>query len=241
MGSRTMRVRRSGFSVAGIVPQWIGRAYWRLPASFALSVYKRLVEVIMSIGRPKKYVKDYKVVEEAKPNGKGVRRRAVYTGKYYRFDMTDEAYKGLKIIFSALSAAWLVAIIAGLFIEPSSFGGTGKSGQFYVLIPYVSQLVPSFMAASKVVMLLLAERDMQRFQYEDYVVKLRIWPVVGIVMAGIVFVGQLAAIISGVEAGTEIRAAALMILEALLAFGCWFFIRVFDRYKCIQTDASTVE
>lgn len=189
----------------------------------------------MSIGRPKKYVNDYRIEEVPKKNGKGTKSVAVYCGKYYRFNMTDDAFKGLLIIFSALTAAWLLLIIAGLaWVKPTSINGIPAT--VYVLFPYLAQFVPCVLVLSKVIMLMLTPRDMERFQYEDLVTKLRTWLVIGFIMAGMTFVGEAVAIIAGVEAETLARGIITLVLELAMGFAIWFFIRVFDRYECIKLD-----
>ena len=198
----------------------------------------------MSIGHPKKYVKDYKIVEEPRKNGKGYRSRSVYCGKYWHHDMSDEAYKGMLIIYGVLSFAWLAAIVCGLlFFKTTSLGGAAgdngmnQAGIIYVLLPFVLQFIPAVAVAGKTVMLAIAPRYMERFQYDDCVVRMRIWLVIGVAVAGAVFVGQLIAIITGQE-HHRYWAAGLMALEAVIALICWFFIRVYDRYPCVQTDSA---
>lgn len=194
----------------------------------------------MSIGRPRKYVNDYKLVEIPKKNGKGTRQKAVYCGKYYRFNMTDNAFKGLMIIFSALTVAWLALIFVGICVFPSaSMGGVNgdTQAQIYVILPYICQLLPSFLVASKVIMLMVSPRDMERFQYEDLVPKLRVWLIVGVAVAGASFFGQLASVVLGNESQTTVNAVIILVIEAVIALICWFFIRVFDRYECTKSDA----
>lgn len=196
----------------------------------------------MSIGHPRKYLGDYKIVEEPKANGKGVRRRSVYTGKYWHYDMDDDAFRGLKWIYGGLSVIWIAAIVCGLlFIKCTALGnargggGLNQAGIVYVMLPYVLQIVPAMIAAGKTVMLALAPRYMERFQYDDCVVRLRTWLVIGVAAAGATFVGELIAIIFSAEKFV-LWGAVLLALEAVLALLCWFFIRVYDRYRCVQTD-----
>lgn len=198
----------------------------------------------MSIGHPKKYVKDYKIVEEPRKNGKGYRSRSVYCGKYWHHDMSDEAYKGMLMIYGGLSLVWIAALVCGLlFIKSTSLGGApgegglNQAGIVYVLLPYVLQFIPAVVAAGKTVMLAASPRYMERFQYDDCVVRMRIWLVIGVAVAGAVFAGQLIAIIVSQEKQV-LWGAGLMGLEAVIALICWFFIRVFDRYPCVQTDSA---
>ena len=198
----------------------------------------------MSIGHPKKYVNDYKIVEEPKKNGKGVRSRSVYCGKYWRYDIDDNAYKGLLTIYGGLSLAWIAALVCGLlFFKTTSLGaamgdnGMNQSAIIYVILPYVLQFLPAALVAGKTVMLAFTPRDMERFQYDDCVVRMRVWLVIGVAVAGAVFVGQLIALIAGQEK-QHYWAAGLMALEAVIALICWFFIRVYDRYPCVQTDSA---
>ena len=208
----------------------------------------------MSIGHPKKYVRDYKIVEEPKKNGKGYKSRSVYCGKYWHHDMSDQAYKGLLMIYGGLCLVWLAALVCGLlFLKTTSLGNAPaetvqtaegaqkvtlhQAGIIYVLIPYVLQFIPAVMTAGKTVLLAISPRYMERFQYDDCVVRMRMWLVVGVAAAGAVFVGQLIAIIASAEKQLY-WAAGLMAMEALIALLCWFFIRVYDRYPCVQTDTN---
>ena len=198
----------------------------------------------MSIGHPKKYVKDYKIVEEPKKNGKGVKRRSVYCGKYWHHDIDDQAYKGLLMIYGGLCFAWVAALVCGLlFFKTTSLSGAiddngfHQAGIAYVMIPYVLQFIPALITSGKTVMLAISPRYMERFQYDDCVVRMRIWLVIGVAVAGAVFAGQLIAIVLGAETQTS-WAAGLMAMEAVLALLCWFFIRVYDRYPCVQTDTN---
>lgn len=198
----------------------------------------------MSIGHPRKYLNDYKVVEEPKKNGKGVKRRSVYTGKYWHYDMDDEAYRGLKWIYGGLSVLWTAAIVCGLlFFKTTSLGnakgddGLNQAGIVYVMLPFVLQIIPALAAAGKSVMLAVSPRYMERFQYDDCVVRLRKWLVIGVAAAGATFIGELIAIIFSAEKAV-LWGAALMALEVVIGLICWFFIRVFDRYRCVQTDGQ---
>ena len=123
--------------------------------------------------------------------------------------------------------------------EESQMGTRIKLNQavIYVILPYVLQLVPALMTSGKTVMLALSPRNMERFQYDDCVVRMRMWPVVGVAVAGAVFAGELIAIIAGVEQYVY-WGAGLMALEAAIALLCLFYIRVYDRYPCVQIDAN---
>ena len=101
----------------------------------------------------------------------------------------------------------------------------------------IGKLAYKLKQEGKTVMLALSPRNMERFQYDDCVVRMRMWPVVGVAVAGAVFAGELIAIIAGVEQYVY-WGAGLMALEAAIALLCLFYIRVYDRYPCVQIDAN---
>lgn len=306
-----------------------------------------------------KYVKEYSYERVPRKNGKGTKRISVYKGKYYRFDMTDDALHGLKLIFCALTALLVILFVAtAVFVTPASFGGyavptaedsdefehsaimdageialpageydycimtedmsaileapkgvytsvgndielkagriytfnvdfgraeasleseaysgegskqsayiafthTGTprnselnakllldsdadsygrlfartSPKIYVSVTYYMLLLPLLMIAYKVVMILVAPRRMERFVYETYILKLRRWLVAAIVIAAAAVIGEAVAIASGVESQTWATAVTFIIMNILIAAAAWFFIRVYDKYKCIE-------
>ncbi len=306
-----------------------------------------------------KYAKEYSIERVARKNGKGTKRVSVYKGKYYRFDMTDEALRGLKIIYALLTAALAILfLVTAFFVTPASFGtnatpsaddysefecsaimdageaavpageydycimtadmseildapngvysaigndielkagfrytlnvdfgssaasldsealpeadggesayisfthsGTPRHSELnakllldadansygrlfgrtppkiYVEVTYYIMLLPLLMIIYKVVMILISPRRMERFTYETYVVKLRRWLVATIIIAGAVIIGEAAAIATGVEFRTWTVAVIFIIMNILIAAAAWFFVRVYDKYQCIE-------
>lgn len=323
----------------------------------ALSRRKELIVQPMNIRD--KYAKEYAVERVPRKNGKVTKRVSVYKGKYYRFDMTDDALHGLKIIFASLSAALVILfLVTAFFVTPASFGtyatpsaddygefeysaimdaeevavpageydycimtedmsslidapngvysavgndielkagfkytldvdfgraevaldsealpgdnaeerayisfthrGTPRYSELnakllldadansygrlfgrtapkiYVEVTFYILMLPLLMIAYKVVMILISPRRMERFTYETYVMKLRRWLVATIIIAGAAIIGEAVAIAAGVESKTWVVAVIFIIMNLLIAAAAWFFIRVYDKYQCVE-------
>ncbi len=76
-----------------------------------------------------KYVKDYRMDTQTMPSGK-VKRKMVYTGPLYEWDLTAECLKRLRILYGCLAGAgWLLFLLSLSFYS-------NVSRILYVMLPY---------------------------------------------------------------------------------------------------------
>lgn len=86
----------------------------------------------------KKYLDDYKL--EIKTDDKGkVTKKYRYDGKYYRFDLLEESTKKFRIELLIYIVGILIAFFVPLFVYST------LTRVFYVVIPYITLLIPIYL------------------------------------------------------------------------------------------------
>lgn len=181
--------------------------------------------------RKREYANDYELRDVEQKNGK-LKKKAVYVGKYYRYQMEDPAYRTLKQMFLVLTGAEVVLfLLMGGVLRVASLGANTGNASFYVMLPYVISLFPIIMCVSKAVMLYTAKRDLTFAQYDSYVRRFRDMAVGMLVLTAATAVGQLMWIIlNRSQAGLQ---DILFFLCGAAMAGIAFFLRkVQDRYTC---------
>ncbi|MEG1548353.1 MAG: hypothetical protein RR232_05960 [Clostridia bacterium] len=178
------------------------------------------------------YANDYKIVSETAKNGK-TKKHTVYTGKYYRYDMPKENLRALKLIYAVCAIGFVALYLAMGFSGSLSLGGDGESATAYVVLPYVILLLPVAMCAAKVAGIICTRGDFEFAQYDKYVLGLRKYSVVLTVSAVACAVG----IVIYIIAHSKVSYADIIFSGAALANTALglFFIRIQDRYDCINT------
>ena len=119
----------------------------------------------------RKYSGDYELQDVPSKNGKGIKTVAVYRGDYWRCVLGDEEYRtALRKMLALLAGISLLYIAMGV-LPTGAIGSSGAAAP-YVLLPFIALLLPIGMSWGKTVLLSRARRELERREYDQWVVRL---------------------------------------------------------------------
>ncbi|MGN1148276.1 MAG: hypothetical protein ACI4TB_07625 [Lachnospiraceae bacterium] len=163
-----------------------------------------------------KYVKDYRMDTEMTKSGK-VKRKMIYTGPLYRWELSEEVLKKLRLRYLLLCVAgWIIFIGSMLFYS-------NLSRIWYVILPYACLLLVFSFFSAAVYNLFTAKQPMSREVKDKTFDRLKGSSLVGMVFCAGAFAGEVAARIvfqefGGWGDGLFMAATILLFFILLYAF-----------------------
>lgn len=161
-----------------------------------------------------KYVKDYRMDVQTMPSGK-VKRKMVYTGPFYEWDITEERLKGLRIRYACLAGTgWL------LFLLSLSFYSS-VSRVLYVMLPYACFMPILALLTGASLKLAVTRGSMNREDKDKICTRLKNFSAAGMVCGILTGIGVIASIFfQKISGGNDLLfAAADILLTHLCLYG----------------------
>ncbi|MEA5040753.1 MAG: hypothetical protein VB086_13095 [Clostridiaceae bacterium] len=182
-----------------------------------------------------KYKDDYELQDAPHLNGKGTRTVAVYKGGYWRYELSDREYRRF-LWRMVLLLVGMTGLYAAMAILPAGPLGSSGPAAPYVLLPYAMLLFPLGMCWGKVLSLAFAGRELQRREYEQWVVRRRQYTVALLLCAAAAGAGGLVYTVANRDAEKIVQNVWFVLLAALMTALCWIFLLLQDHAVCTKLD-----
>lgn len=162
-----------------------------------------------------KYVKDYRMDTETDKKGR-VKRKMVYVGPYYIWEMPTAEVKKLRAIcLAALFAQWILFIGSMCFYNDIS-------RNWYVILPYVCLSLALVFQSMAVWNLCTAKQPMHRETKDKTCERMKSAAFCGMILSFLALIGETVACIKFAEkfkTADYLFVAATVVLFALLLYG----------------------
>ncbi len=176
------------------------------------------------MGRRNKYVKDYET--RIKEGGDG--EEVVYTGKYYRMNVSDEKRKKVGISYLAIQVAYVVAFLLMGMLD------TDGSRKVYIVLPYMFLFLPIYYGLLGTLKLLRAKSEMVFAEYDQSILRIKKSTTGMMILSLAVAVGEVFYLVSN-------KITSLNSLEYKFLMGTLFFVVISFLFLQLQSKYECVE
>jgi hypothetical protein len=178
----------------------------------------------------RKYSGDYELQD-----GKGRKTVAVYRGDYWRCVLADEEYHtALRKMLALLAGISLLYIAMGV-LPTGAIGSSGAAAP-YVLLPFIALLLPIGMSWGKTVLLSRARRELERREYDQWVVRLHGYSTAMLACAAGTGAGGLLYTFLHWGAEHAVQDALFTLAACIICGLCIWFVHIQDRYRWEKLD-----
>lgn len=177
-----------------------------------------------------KYAQDYRLENRIDAKGRTV-TKAVYIGKYYTFEKSEEEVRSGRTVLLIAGIAAVVMLALGLAV----YNNKGFAAQYYTLVPFLLCAFPLIYLAIALYSILTFKEKCTREQRDHIADRVAKCGFVGMLFSGISVVGILVSAglkIGGVEERPVGANDVIFIVAALLLFAA--FLTVFLRRKVVS-------
>ncbi|MBE5962541.1 MAG: hypothetical protein E7256_14385 [Lachnospiraceae bacterium] len=178
------------------------------------------------MARRNKYVKDYETREQEGGKGKTI----IYTGKYYKMDVSEDKRKVVGICYLGFQIAFLTVFgLMGLL-------NTESSRKVYVVLPYMFLFLPIYYGLLGTVKLFRTKAEMTFAEYDQSVLRIRKSAIGMVSLAVAVVVGEVVYLVSNHVTNMASLEYRFLMGAVFLAVASFLFLQVQSKYKCVEQN-----
>lgn len=173
-----------------------------------------------------KYSKDYETHEETQ--GEKTKKTLVYKGKYYKFDLSKEELKKMKIIYSIFCG---LTVLSFLIVGAQNTEGSRK---FYIILPYIFTFLPIFYEIMGTIKLVTNKPKMTLVEYDTSVKRIRRSSIGILILSLSSSIGEIVFLIANKI--TDIRSLEFRFLSGILFMSLisFLFLQQQKKFKCVE-------
>lgn len=177
-----------------------------------------------------KYSDFYKKVSIPAENGKPGKDEYIYTGDFFRFDLSNKQIHRFKTLILTIS---LLSFIIYFF---SGFIDTEGSRKFYILLPFVTAFLPQAYMVIAAFQLWFKKNDFTIFDYNRIWLRLKNTGIALICLMSVSITGELLFYFLNLNNISKLKEGGYIFCCCVIIILSYILIRIHKKAVCLRID-----